>query len=147
MQFLFRCVRSFIEESHARGSNLWRSLENHIEFVLTHPNGWDGPQQTQFRLAAVLGGLIPSTEEGMARIHLLTEGEAILHYCVVNVLASYRLLETPIIDSGDYEEEDFDNPTSQGVVVIDAGRETINVSSYSMTLSPTLIEIAAPECK
>ena len=83
----------------------------------------------------------------MARIHLLTEGEAILHYCVVNVLASYRLLETPIIDSGDYEEEDFDNPTSQGVVVIDAGRETINVSSYSMTLSPTLIEIAAPECK
>jgi hypothetical protein len=130
------------------GSNLWRSLKNHVEFVLTHPKGWEGPQQNQIRLAAVLGGLIPSTEEGMARVHLLTEGEAILHYCVVNVLASDKLSKTPIVVSGDYEEEDFDNPTSQGVVVIDAGRETINVSSYSMTLSPTLIEeIAAPECK
>ena len=84
----------------------------------------------------------------MARVHLLTEGEASLHYCVANVLASDKLSKTPIVVSGDYEEEDFDNPTSQGVVVIDAGGGTIDVSSYSMTLSPTIIEeIAAPECK
>jgi hypothetical protein len=148
MQYLFRCARSYIEDTHASGSNLWQSLENRIEFVLTHPNGWEGPQQKQIRLAAVLGGLIPSTEEGMARVHLLTEGEASLHYCVANILASDTMSKTPIMVSGDSEEEDNDSPTSQDVVVIDAGGGTIDVSSYSMTLSPTLIEeIAAPECK
>ncbi|KAG2129869.1 uncharacterized protein EDB93DRAFT_1095170 [Suillus bovinus] len=130
MQYLFRCARSYIEETHPSGSNLWRSLENRIEFVLTHPNGWEGPQQKQMRLAAVLGGLIPSTEEGMARVHLLTEGEASLHFCVANILAS-----------------DAFSP-SQSVVVIDAGGGTLDLSAYSMTLSPTLIEeIAAAECR
>ncbi|KAG2347369.1 hypothetical protein BDR05DRAFT_876763 [Suillus weaverae] len=130
MQYLFRCARSYIEETHPSGSNLWRSLENRIEFVLTHPNGWEGPQQKQIRLAAVLGGLIPSTEDGMARVHLLTEGEASLHYCVANILAS-----------------DAFSP-GQGVVVIDAGGGTLDLSAYSMTLSPTLIEeIAAAECR
>jgi len=146
MQYLFRCARSYIEESHASGSNLWRSLENRIEFVLTHPNGWEGPQQKQIRLAAVLAGLVPSTEDGMARVHLLTEGEASLHYCVANILASDTLSKTPIIASGDAEEED--SSTSQGVVVIDAGGGTIDLSAYSMTLSPTVIEEVAPaECK
>ncbi|KAG1846570.1 hypothetical protein DFJ58DRAFT_705635 [Suillus subalutaceus] len=130
MQYLFRCARSYIEEAHPSGSHLWRSLENRIEFVLTHPNGWEGPQQKQIRLAAALGGLIPSTEDGMARVHLLTEGEASLHYCVANILAS-----------------DAFSP-GQGVVVIDAGGGTLDLSAYSMTLSPTLIEeIAAAECR
>ncbi|KAG1737858.1 uncharacterized protein EDB91DRAFT_471992 [Suillus paluster] len=146
MQYLFRCARSYIEETHASGPNLWRSVENRIEFVLTHPNGWEGPQQKQIRLAAVLGGLIPSTEEGMARVHLLTEGEASLHYCVANILASDTLSNTPILASGDGEEED--TSASQGVVVIDAGGGTLDLSAYSMTLSPTLIEeIAAAECR
>ncbi|KAG1830176.1 hypothetical protein EV424DRAFT_1315773 [Suillus variegatus] len=130
MQYLFRCARSYIEETHPSGSNLWRSLENRIEFVLTHPNGWEGPQQKQIRLAAVLGGLIPSTEDGMARVHLLTEGEASLHYCVANILASDAF------------------SASQGVVVIDAGGGTLDLSAYSMNLSPTLIEeVAAAECR
>jgi len=148
MQYLFRCARSYIEDTHASGDNIWRSLENRIEFVLTHPNGWEGPQQKQIRLAAVLGGLIPSTEDGMARVHLLTEGEASLHYCVANIFASDRLSKTPIIASGDEEEEVTESSTNQGVVVIDAGGGTIDVSAYSMTLSPTLVEeIAPPECK
>jgi hypothetical protein len=146
MQYLFRCARSYIEETHPSGSNLWRSLENRIEFVLTHPNGWEGPQQKQIRLAAVLGGLIPSTEDGMARVHLLTEGEASLHYCVANILASDALSKTPILASEDIEDDD--SSPGQGVVVIDAGGGTLDLSAYSMTLSPTLIEeIAAAECR
>ncbi|KAG2153166.1 hypothetical protein DEU56DRAFT_868614 [Suillus clintonianus] len=146
MQYLFRCARTYIEETHPSGSNLWRSLENRIEFVLTHPNGWEGPQQKQIRLAAVLGGLIPSTEDGMARVHLLTEGEASLHHCVANILGSDALSKTPILVTGDGEDED--TSTSQGVVVIDAGGGTLDLSAYSMTLSPTLIEeIAAAECR
>ncbi|KAG1792831.1 uncharacterized protein HD556DRAFT_1432493 [Suillus plorans] len=146
MQYLFRCARSYIEETHPSGSNLWRSLENRIEFVLTHPNGWEGPQQKQIRLAAVLGGLIPSTEDGMARVHLLTEGEASLHYCVANILASDALSKTPIL--APEEGEDDDSSASQGVVVIDAGGGTLDLSAYSMTLSPTLIEeVAAAECR
>ncbi|KAG1799634.1 hypothetical protein EV424DRAFT_1332401 [Suillus variegatus] len=146
MQYLFRCARSYIEEAHSNGSVLWRALENSIEFVLTHPNGWEGPQQTQIRLAAVLGGLIPSTEDGMARVHLLTEGEASLHYCIANTLASDALSNTPILAPEDDEDDDIS--ASQGVVVINAGGGTINLSAYSMTLSPTLIkEIAATECR
>ncbi|KAG2139676.1 hypothetical protein DEU56DRAFT_799448 [Suillus clintonianus] len=38
-RYLFQCARSYIQESH---SNFWRSVENSIEFVLTHPNGWEG---------------------------------------------------------------------------------------------------------
>ncbi|KAG1843333.1 hypothetical protein DFJ58DRAFT_907387 [Suillus subalutaceus] len=145
MQYLFRCARSYIEEAHPSGSHLWRSLENRIEFVLTHPNGWEGPQQKQIRLSAVLGGLVPSTEDGMARVHLLTEGEASLHYCVHNTLASDTLSKTPILAS-----DDGVRSPGQGVVVIDAGEGTIDLSAYSMsmTLSPTLIEeIAAAECR
>ncbi|KAG1853391.1 hypothetical protein F4604DRAFT_2044473 [Suillus subluteus] len=142
MQYLFRCARSYIDETHPSGSNLWRC----IEFVLTHPNGWEGPQQKQIRLATVLGGLIPSTEDGVARVHLLTEGEASLHHCVDNTLASDALSKTPILASDDGEHDD--HSPGQGVVVIDAGGGTIDLGAYSMTLSPTLIEeIAAAEYK
>ncbi|KAG2097232.1 uncharacterized protein F5147DRAFT_816648, partial [Suillus discolor] len=146
MQYLFRCARSYIQETHPSGSALWRSLENRIEFVLTHPNGWEGPQQKQIRLAAVLGGLVPGTEDGMTRVHLLTEGEASLQYCVANTLASDALSKTPILAPEDGEDDDIS--ASQGVVVIDAGRVTVDLSAYSMSLSPTLIkEIAATECR
>jgi hypothetical protein len=67
-----------------------------MQFVLSHPNGWEGAQQTKMRRAAVYGGLIPDTDEGKARIRFVTEGEASLHACVLNGLAadvlSVRLL-------------------------------------------------------
>ncbi|OJA08938.1 hypothetical protein AZE42_05317, partial [Rhizopogon vesiculosus] len=51
MRYLFQCAGKYIQESHL---NLWRSVENSIEFVFTHPNGWEGPQQQQIRQAAEL---------------------------------------------------------------------------------------------
>ncbi|KAF8840354.1 hypothetical protein BDN67DRAFT_1011543 [Paxillus ammoniavirescens] len=144
MRYLFQCTRKFIEDSH--GSVLWKSVENHVEYVLTHPNGWEGPQQKQIRRAAAQAGLVPNSPEGQARVHLLTEGEASLHFCVANILASDTLSKTPIIAPEHPEEEQ--EPRQQGVVIIDAGGGTIDLSAYSMELSPASFEEIAPaECR
>jgi hypothetical protein len=66
-------------------------MESDIDFVLTHPNGWEGAQQSQIRRAAILAGLIADTVEGHSRLKLLTEGEASLHFCLGNGLASDSL--------------------------------------------------------
>ena len=86
--YLFRCTKSFITDTHANGHHLWKEVEPHIEFVLSHPNGWEGPQQTRMRNAAVHGGLVSDTDAGRAKIRFVTEGEASLHACVLSGLAS-----------------------------------------------------------
>lgn len=88
LSYLFRCTHSFIVDTHANGHSLWRAVEPDIQFVLSHPNGWEGAQQTKMRRAAVIGGLVPDTDEGKARIRFVTEGEASLHACVLNGLAA-----------------------------------------------------------
>lgn len=88
LSYLFRCTQSFIVDTHANGHALWRAVEHDMQFVLSHPNGWEGAQQTKMRRAAVIGGLIPNTDEGKARIRFVTEGEASLHACVLNGLAA-----------------------------------------------------------
>jgi hypothetical protein len=138
MRYLFQCARTYIQQSHFE---IWRSVENSIEFVLTHPNGWEGPQQQQIRRAAELAGLI-SSKDGQSHVHLLTEGEASLHFCVANVIAS-DAFSSPITVS-DFSVEGEDQPGSQGVVVVDAGGGTIDLSAYSMKLSPTSFKEIAP---
>lgn len=88
LAYLFRCTRNFITDTHANGPSMWNAVEHDIQFVLSHPNGWEGAQQTKMRRAAVYGGLIPDTDEGKARIRFVTEGEASLHACVLNGLAA-----------------------------------------------------------
>ena len=88
LSYLFRCTRSFIVDTHANGHGLWRAVEHDIQFVLSHPNGLEGAQQSKMRRAAVYGGLIPDTDEGKVRIRFVTEGEASLHACVLNGLAA-----------------------------------------------------------
>lgn len=145
MRYLYQCSRKYIEDSH--GPSLWKSVEGRIEFVLTHPNGWEGPQQKQIRAAAAFAGLIPNTQEGQSRVHLLTEGEASLHFCVTRVLASDVLSRTPIAAPLNADDDPAD-PGSQGVVIVDAGGGTIDLSAYSMQLSPTSFEEIAPaECR
>lgn len=143
--YLFKCSKAYITEAHIC---LWDSLESNIEFVLTHPNGWEGPQQQQIRHAAELGGLIPAGEEGQSRIHLLTEGEASLHFCVTNILTSGTFDTMPILCSDEPEEEQEPQPDGQGVIIIDAGGGTVDLSAYAMELSPASFkEIAPAECK
>ncbi|KAL4068705.1 hypothetical protein V8B97DRAFT_1918465 [Scleroderma yunnanense] len=152
MRYLFNCAKEFITEAHASGSLVWGSLENNMEFILTHPNGWEGPQQRQIRNAAELGGLIPDGEEGQSRIHLLTEGEASLHFCVTNILTSDTFSNTPIVCTEEPEEveevPEEQQQEHQGVIIIDAGGGTVDLSAYSMKLSPTSFrEIAPAECR
>ncbi|KAJ3531699.1 hypothetical protein NM688_g7538 [Phlebia brevispora] len=132
LSYLFRCTHSFIVDTHANGHALWRAVENDIQFVLSHPNGWEGAQQTKMRRAAVLGGLIPDTDEGKSRIRFVTEGEASLHACVLNGLAADVL----------------SNPSGHGFIVADAGGGTLDISSYAIRGTAPLVieEIAPPDC-
>ena len=82
LQYMYTCARTYIEESHANGAALLISVEGEIQFILTHPNGWGGIQQTQIRDACVRAGLIPDTTAGCSRITFVTEGEASLHFAI-----------------------------------------------------------------
>jgi hypothetical protein len=61
-------------------------VEKDIDFVISHPNGWEGYQQTQMREAVVKAGFVPDTREGHARVNFVTEGEASLHFSIRNGL-------------------------------------------------------------
>src|SRR3984957_2432505 len=89
MRYLYKCAQTYIQDTHSPA--LWTSIENDIDFVLTHPNGWEGAQQSQIRHAAVLAGLVADTPDGQSRLQLLTEGEASLHFCLGNGLATDSL--------------------------------------------------------
>lgn len=62
------------------------SVQGQIDFVFSHPNGWEGTQQSQMRRAAVLGWLSPDTPAENARLSFVTEGEASLHFSIHNGL-------------------------------------------------------------
>lgn len=100
-----------------------------MEFVLTHPNGWEVEQQQCYRRAVERAGFVPTTPAGRSRVHLIPEGEASLRYCVSSL------------------REQSGNTGPQGVVIIDAGGGIIDLSMYSMTFNPLFCEeIAPPEC-
>ena len=82
LRYMYTCASTYIKESHANGTDLWTSVENDIQFILTHPNGWEGIQQTQIRNACVRAGLVPDTISGPSRIAFVTEGEASLHFAI-----------------------------------------------------------------
>jgi hypothetical protein len=82
LRYLYQCAQKYIEETHFNGVKLWENLRPTSEFVLTHPNGWEGAQQGMMRWAAVTAGLIPDGAEGQARLSFVTEGEASLHFCI-----------------------------------------------------------------
>ena len=86
LRYLLECASSYIQDTHANGPDLWNSVKSDIDFVLSHPNGWEGEQQSEIRRAAVLAELIPDNESGHSRILFVTEGEASLHFSVENGL-------------------------------------------------------------
>jgi len=129
--YMYKCARTYIEESHANGPALWTSVESEIQFILTHPNGWEGIQQTQMRQAAIKAGLVPDTSAGRSRVAFVTEGEASLHFAIKHGLP----LEA--------------TKPNDGVVIVDAGGGTIDVSAYSRTSNTArqvFEEIAQPQC-
>ncbi len=93
--YLVQCTLTFIQESHQNGSDVLSSCEDHIEYIINHPNGWEGIQQKKLRRAAVYAGIIPDNDKGQERIHFVTEGEASLHFCIDRGLSSFIKVSIP----------------------------------------------------
>ena len=91
MRYLFESTKTLFKTSEPNGELRWGSIEDSIELVLTHPNGWDGPQQTQLRTAAVRAGVVPDTPDGHSRVHFVSEGEASFNFCVTHAQAGKDL--------------------------------------------------------
>ncbi|PBK90619.1 hypothetical protein ARMGADRAFT_934054, partial [Armillaria gallica] len=123
--YLFQCTKSFILEMHQGAQAFWNSVEDHIEFVLSHPNGWQGAEQAKMRKALIDAGLVPDIDEGHTRVRFVTEGEASLHFCI--------------------------HHDDEAVIIINAGGGTINISAYTGVPSTTdgvqyFEEVAIPQC-
>ncbi|VDB95852.1 unnamed protein product [Peniophora sp. CBMAI 1063] len=129
--YLYQCTKTYIRETQVGNMSklLLDSLEDRIDFVLSHPNGWGGAQQEAMRSAIVSAGIV-TEEEARERVTFVTEGEASLHFCVSHETYADRF------KAGD------------SLLIIDAGGGTVDFSSYSITsISPTKIsEIAASDC-
>ncbi|KAI0704722.1 hypothetical protein C8Q76DRAFT_631038 [Earliella scabrosa] len=130
LAYLFACARTYICDTHANGESIWTSVEDRIEFVLSHPNGWEGLQQGKMRQAAVQGGLVPNTSGGDARVHFVTEGEASLNFCIQSGLTTDTIHE------------------GQSIMIIDAGGGTVDISSYAfLSTSPVSVEeVTSADC-
>lgn len=84
LRYLLDCSEAYIREAHPNGHNVWSGAKDDVHFVLSHPNGWEGKEQSQMRKAAVKAGLVPDNPGGHARISFVTEGEASLHFAIEN---------------------------------------------------------------
>ncbi|KDR67670.1 hypothetical protein GALMADRAFT_1071822 [Galerina marginata CBS 339.88] len=111
LRYMQRCARDYI--THAHGLELWSSVENgRIDYVLSHPNGWEGKQQSIMRMAAIKAGLITDSTEDRDRVIFISEGEASLHFA-----AHDGVLDSAVKKGG-------------SIAVVDAGGGTIDVSCY-----------------
>ena len=91
MRYLFDSTKELFVSSEPNGELRWSSISKSIELVLTHPNGWKGPQQNQLRIAAVKAGIIRDTPAEHARVHFVTEGEASFSFCATHTEAGKNL--------------------------------------------------------
>ena len=145
LRYIFQCARTYITESYPNGQSVWDSVENEIEFVLTHPNGYEGHQQEQLRQAAVLAGLVPDENAAKARVSLVTEGEASLHFCVDNGLTVGASVWLGLSNLWSNTELLSFFQGHKGVTIVDAGGGTIDFSSYVKN-GDSFAEIAASQC-
>ena len=91
IRFLFDSTKELFKTAEPNGELRWKSVSDNIELVLTHPNGWGGPEQMQLRAAAVLAGVVSDTPAGRSRVHFVTEGEASFNFCATHTEAGKRL--------------------------------------------------------
>jgi len=149
LRYLHQCAKTYIEETHANGPALWKGLEAETYFVLTHPNGWEGAQQSLMRRAAATAGLIPDTPKGQARLSFVTEGEASLHFCIQSGLTS-EAMKVSLILSMNIVSIVHNYQTGKGIMIVDAGGGTIDISTYKQASGheneKSFEEIAAPQC-
>ncbi|KAG8955792.1 hypothetical protein FRC03_011055 [Tulasnella sp. 419] len=107
-------ARKHFLENMIGSAVIWNEVKNRIQYVLSHPNGWAMSQHDSLRKAAIIGGLVPDTAEGRARIHFVSEGEASFHWCLAEGLSRNDLKK------------------GNRYIVVDAGGGTIDVSSFEV---------------
>ncbi|TEB26609.1 hypothetical protein FA13DRAFT_1795529 [Coprinellus micaceus] len=131
-RYLFECTKAYIQESHGNGDAVWASVEKDIDFVVSHPNGWGGYQQSQLREALVMAGLVEEWEgktNGDKRVSFITEGEAGLHFALRHGLPKATMEQ------------------GEGIIIVDGGGGTIDISAYRKPkFSDKFEEIVASEC-
>ena len=86
LKYLFESTKQCIAENE-----IWSfdSVDKNIDFILSHPNGWEGQQQSQMRQAAVMASLVADENEAGRRISFVTEGEASLHFCLNTISSTF----------------------------------------------------------
>jgi len=89
IRYLLDCSASYIKGNHLNGHDLWNNAKDDIQLVLSHPNGWEGKEQSKMRKAVVKAGLVPDNPSGHSRITFVTEGEASLHFVIENGVLSH----------------------------------------------------------
>ena len=82
LRYLYDCSRVFIEDTHADGVFLWRSLHDEAHFILGHPATWGGKQHDVLRECMVQSGLLLDAHS--TRMTFVSEGEANLHYIMLH---------------------------------------------------------------
>ncbi|KAH8117835.1 hypothetical protein DFH11DRAFT_1541121 [Phellopilus nigrolimitatus] len=151
LNYLFVETVSYIQSSHADGEDIWNQVKDHAIFVLGHPNGWTGLSQQRYRNSAILGALIPNTDEGRKRVKFVTEGEASALTCLSGGLGPARL-EVGARMGADWAINQMSDITKQvgfRFVIADAGGGTLDISSYEVTKSsPVELKQCAPsDCR
>ena len=147
MRYLFESTKTLFKTSEPNGELRWDSISNSIELVLSHPNGWGGPQQTQLRIAAVRAGIVPDTPDGHSRVHFVTEGEASFNFCATYTQAGRDLkVRHPFPTQSRFLTR---LQPGEQVLIIDAGGGTIDISSYTVLGNGPLKveELSEPKCE
>lgn len=100
------------------------------------------------RKAASQAKLIPDTPAGHGRLTFVTEGEASLHYSIQNGLPAGAMnVWTSLTTSQSLSDRLLKN--GDGVVIVDAGGGTVDISSYCRAggAKESFDEVAAPQCE
>lgn len=120
--YLYKHTRTFFQNREVNGQEIWERLETSIEIVIAHPNGWGAHEQAFLRKVAVLGGLVPGST-AQERVHVVSEGEASVHYVMLHGDIERRL-EVGV---------DF--------VVCDAGGSTVDTTLYTVAQTSPVLEL------
>lgn len=91
-RYMYKQTQKFFAEREYQGKTIWQNLtqKKKIEFVIAHPNGWTLHEQAFLREAAVNGGLV-SIGDASRTIHMITEGEASVHFVMLHGISDNHL--------------------------------------------------------
>ena len=145
MRYLYDSTEALFKSSEPNVK--WDSIST-IELVLTHPNGWKGPQQSQLRTAAVKAGLIKDTPAEHAHVHFVSEGEASFRFCATGTKAGENLKVCHATSAQSCVFLTRWQPGEQALI-IDAGGGTIDISTYKVIRNGPLQleELYEPQCE